>query len=459
VSPKLTIDLGLRHEYYTPFTGLTDQGGLANYDPATNTLRVAGYSAVPANLGVKTAKDNFAPRTGISYRFNEKTVVRGGYGVSVIPFPDNQYAYNFPVKQNNQFNPTSSFAPAGSMSLGFPPPITADIPADGIISADTPLLREQQYNVVPLDLSEGKIHAWNVAVQRQLPLNFALEVAYVANRARGVLARFDYNAGMVPGLDNAGRPYFARFNRRATSNGWTKTNTRYDSMQVKLDRRFSNGLLWTNSYTLGRAKDYSNDNGDVGTPADRQRSYGLSDFDRTHSFVSSFVYELPFLRDAKGAAAAILGGWQISGIFVAQSGTPIDIRGGSALRAPGNQQRPDLVGEQRVIGDIGPGKQYFDKSVYRASAPNTFGSMTRNAGPRGPGYVNLDASLVKRIKANNRVAVELRVDAFNATNTPHFSNPNRDFGSPTFGQVTGTLGTDNGALGPRFLRFGARVTF
>src|SRR5437773_3888027 len=180
-------------------------------------------------------------------------------------------------------------------------------------------------------------------------------------------------------------------------------------MQVKLDRRFANGLLWTNSYTLSRAKDYTNDNGDIGTPADVQRSYGLSDFDRAHSFVSSFVYELPFLKDARGALGAILGGWQVAGVFIAQSGTPVDIRAaGASLRAPQNQQRPNLNGTQRVIGDIGPGKQYFDTSVYSAPAANTFGSMTRNAGPRGPAYVNLDASIVKRIKVNGRIAAELR---------------------------------------------------
>ena len=221
VTPKLTLDLGLRHEYYTPSIGLVDQGGLSNFDPDTNTLRVAGYGSVPGNLGVKTAKDNFAPRVGVSFRINEQTVVRGGYGMSVIPFPDNQYAYNFPVKQNNQFNAPNSFAPAGSMASGFPPPITANIPTDGLIPANTGLLLNQQYNVVPLDLSEGKIHAWNVALQRQLPLKFAIELAYVANRARGVLARLELNAGLVPGLDNAGRPYFAPFRRTASTPGTT----------------------------------------------------------------------------------------------------------------------------------------------------------------------------------------------------------------------------------------------
>ena len=89
-----------------------------------------------------------------------------------------------------------------------------------------------------------------------------------------------------------------------------------------------------------------NDVGAIGTPADVSRSYGLSDFDRKHNYVSSFVYELPFLKNAKGALGAVLGGWQIAGVFIAQSGTPVDIRaGGAALRAPQNQQRPNLNGQ------------------------------------------------------------------------------------------------------------------
>ena len=119
VTQKLTVDLGLRWEYYSPFTGIADQGGLSNYDPSNNTVQVAGYGSISQNIGVKSNFTNFAPRLGFAYRFNEKTVVRGGFGTTIIPFPDNRYAYNFPVKQTEQFNAPNSFAPAGTMANGF----------------------------------------------------------------------------------------------------------------------------------------------------------------------------------------------------------------------------------------------------------------------------------------------------------------------------------------------------
>src|SRR5262249_5756885 len=123
VTPKLTIDLGLRHEYYTPFIGLVDQGGLSNYHPPTNPLQVAGYGDVAQNVGVQSYWKNFGPRAGVSYRLDDRTVVRGGYGLSTMPFPDNSYVYNYPVKQNNVFQAVNAFQPAGSMAAGFPAPI------------------------------------------------------------------------------------------------------------------------------------------------------------------------------------------------------------------------------------------------------------------------------------------------------------------------------------------------
>jgi hypothetical protein len=462
ISPRVTLDLGLRHEYYTPLVGLTGRGGLSNYDPATNALRVAGFGSISENLGVESTWTNFAPRTGISFRLNERTVLRAGYGVSIIPFPDNSYAFNFPVKQNNQFNPPNSFATAGSMVQGFPAPIFFDIPSDGVIPTDTPELRNVAFFHVPLDLREGALHSWNVAYQRELPWGFTGEVAYVGNRGQNIISSFNLNAGMTLGADQAGRPLNQQFGRTTDVNTWIRVKNQYHSLQTKLDRRFSHGLLITTSYTLGRSWNYSNgdSNGGISTPIDIERAWGRTDFDRMHSFTQSFVYVLPWGPQGRwlttGPASWVLGGWQVSGIFAAYSGLPINFTAAAAtLRAPGNTQRPNASGTPAKLKDVGPGNLWFDTSVFSAPAQNTFGNVGRNSLLDGPRYVNLDMSIAKQFPFRSDRRAEFRVDAFNILNIPQFGQPGGSLGSANFGQVTGMAGGST----MRSLRFGARFLF
>ncbi len=462
VSKRLTLDLGLRHEFYHPHTGIVEKGGLSNYNINNNTLEVTGFGAVPSTVGVRNYYKNFAPRAGAAFRFNDKTVIRAGFGTSIIPFPDNRYAFNFPVKQNNQFNPPNTFAPAGSMAAGLPPPQVFNVPSDGIIQANTPVLLASGLFYVPPDLREAKLHSYNVAFQRELFWGLTGEVAYVGNIARGVLADFDLNAGMTPGQDNAGRPFFQKFGKTTSVRTWFPTDTGYNSLQIKVDRRFRGGWLVTSSYTFGRSITYSDDDGGVGTPADPERSKGPAGFDRKHIYNATFVWDIPFANKSNGFIKAIFGGWQVSGIFSAQSGTPIGFTAdGANLRAPGNTQRPNVNGRPEVFGTIGPRPAgntdprllYFDPSVFSAPAANTFGNMRRNDSIRGPGYVNLDGTLIKRFRFTERIRGEVRADALNVTNSPNFNNPNGAFGNLAFGQVTGTVG------GERLVRFGARITF
>jgi hypothetical protein len=461
VSQNLTIDLGLRHEYYTPLVGLDQQGSLSNYDPNTNTLRVAGYGEVDDAVGVKKHFSNFAPRGGVSYRINEKSVLRGGYGVSTLPFPDNTYAFNFPVKQLNQINPPNTFAPAGSMRDGFPDAVVAAIPASGVIDASTAALRTQAYFYVPPDLHEGSLHSWNVAYQREFPGRWTAEVAYVGNRGHDIIATLNMNAGMVLGADNAGRPLAAPFGRTADVTTWVPVKTAYHSLQTKLDRRFSNGLLVTTSYTLGRSKNYSNgdSNGAIQTPADPERSWARRGEDRLHNFAASWVYHLPIGPQGRwlqsGLLSHILGNWQVSGVFVAQSGTPINFEAnGATLRAPGNQQRPNASGKPEVLGGIGAGNLWFDTSVFSAPAQNTWGNVIRNSLLDGPAYYNADATLAKVLSLPRNIRGEFRVDAFNVFNIPHFDNPNGVLGNANFGQITVVP-----AFSERLLRFGLRLMF
>jgi hypothetical protein len=469
---KMTINLGLRHERYTPLRGLVDKGGLSNYIPTDNTVRVAGYGDVGQSVGVKGTWRNFAIRSGVSYRLNDKTVVRGGYGETIIPFPDNSYAFNFPVKQNNQFVAPNAFAPIGSLARGFSTPTVFDVPASGIIDASLPILRNSALYYAPPDLREGKLHSYNAAFQRELPWNFAFEAAYVGNYGRGILATIDLNAATelgksLPGNDNAARPLFAPFGRSASVASRVRTTTNYNSLQMKLDRRFSKGLLVTSNYTLSRSIDESGqDNGGIDTPANRALNRGRSSFDRTHSFNSTFVWEVPFARQTRGFVKAALDGWQLTGILTIQSGTPLDFTTNNVdLRAPGNTQRPNLIGEIKVLGKFGPGQQYLAPAagVFETPAATLtnaagvryapFGNMTRNSTINGPGYWNLDSSIFKKFRFTERFGGELRADVFNILNHPNWGNPNTNIASPTFGQVTGVVS------GSRLIRFGARVTF
>jgi hypothetical protein len=454
VTPKLTLDLGLRWEYYTPLVGIADKGGLSNYDPSNNTVRIAGHGSIPQNIGVKSNFGNLAPRLGTSYRFDDKSVLRAGFGTTIVPFPDNRYAYNFPVKQTNQFNAPNGFAPVRSMREGFGPPDFFPIPDNGIVDANIPQLRNAQLFYVQPDLKEAKLHSWNVAYQRMLPLNLVGEIAYVGNVGKGIiLPDWNINAGMVLGADAAGRPFNQLYGRTANVNSWLATDTSYNALQAKLDRRFKNGFMINTSYTLSRAINYSGET-NIDTPADIERSKGRAGFDRTHAFTGSFIWDMPFFKDAQGPLRHVLGGWQVSGIFAAYTGEPIGFTANAAtLRAPGNTQRPNLTGEPKVLGNIGPGQLYFDTSVFSQPAYNTWGTMKRNDSISGPGFWNVDASLVKRFKVNGRIAAELRADAFNAFNHARFGNPNGALGSATFGQVTGTAGPS------RLVRFGARITF
>jgi hypothetical protein len=418
---NVTVDLGLRWEYYTPLQGLEGKGTLANYDPSTNTIHVAGYGDTDNALNVKSTFTNFAPRTGVSWRLSNKSVVRAGYGASTIPFPDNRYAFNYPVKQNYNGTSANGFQRQGAMATGFPAPVLLNIPADGIVPVTGSLLNST-FDVIPSNLREGTLHSWNAAYQRELPYRFTVDVAYVGNRGVNLVMDVDTNASVVYGSGNNGRPQFATFNRTGTSRTRTNDNkSQYNALQMKIDRRWSNGLLVTNSYTFSKSMDYANENGTINTPIDFNTSWARSNFDRTHNYVGTVIYELPWGPRKKwlnsGILANVIGGWQLSNIYIAQSGTPLSITAsGTLFNTPGNTAYADVVGEQTILGGLGPGRLYFDPKAYAQPAAATQGNLKRNAGPEGPGFWELDTSLFKRFSAGQKRYAEIHVDMYNTKN-------------------------------------------
>src|SRR2546427_2596925 len=218
---KLTLDLGLRWELYFPPTA-RPSGGYSNYDPTSNTLVLAGIGGNPLNRGRDTSYHYFAPRFGLAYRFTDKFVLRGGFGISYEPFPNNQYAWNYPVRQANGTNQATTISlpqwPGGqiaSMSFGFPAPAPAVPPSNGIISGicqNPPVPGVaciglgSQYNVVDKNFQQPYVESWNLAVERALPKNFVLDVAYVGNHGVDIPMDYDLNAAVAFGpFDNAGK--------------------------------------------------------------------------------------------------------------------------------------------------------------------------------------------------------------------------------------------------------------
>jgi hypothetical protein len=149
----------------------------------------------------------------------------------------------------------------------------------------------------------------------------------------------------------------------------------------------------------------------------------------------------------------VFGNWQLNGILTLQSGLPLNITAPSAtLNAPGNGNRPNVTGKPELFQRVGVGQLWFDTSAFSAPAPATYGNLGRNI-LSGPGFANLDFSLFRRFTITERAGAELRIEAFNATNTPHFNNPNGSFGSAAFGQVT------SAQQDQRLVQFGLKVTF
>jgi hypothetical protein len=470
VTPKLSADIGLRWEFYPPATPVA-KGGFSNYNPTNNTLVVSGVGSNPDNLGIATHYKYFAPRLGLAYRLRDSTVLRAGFGISYTPFPDNSYAYNFPVRANNQFDPAvTTFGPAvladgvtpATFQNGFPGLIQPAIPANGIITNPT---KASTYFVVNQSFKNPYVESWNAAIQQSLPWHFVLDLAYVGNHGVDSVINYNLNAATVVGLGKAGQPEFNSFGRTANTNllfaGYSSS---YHALQAKFDRRFSNGIATTTAYTFGKGMGFqTGDDGGLAFYINLRRNYARNDFNRTHTFVQSIVYDLPFGKGkslaSSGAASVILGGWRVSSFLTIMSGLPLYFTASSAsLQAPGNTQTPNLVAPVRILHGVGLGNPWFTTASFAAPVGTAFGNVGRNY-LSGPNFFNLDASLAKSFRFTERLNLELRMEAFGVTNTPQFFFTNGNgtqagvtLGSSSFGQITQ-------ATGGRQLELGAKLTF
>ncbi len=487
---KLTVDLGVRYELYPPATP-RKPGGFVNYNPSNNELVVAGQDGNPSNLGMQTDYKNIAPRIGLSYRVSETTVVRAGYGISYVPFVDNSYAYNYPIKTSTNYTFTPTYGPALNPAGGVVNLVTG-VPATPTVAFGSGgTLTESAANgtiglgnlYIPLNFKNAAVSSWNLVVQQALPKGMALQIAYVANHGTRIDVAQNINVPSIYGQSAAYDPLNVAFGKTASvTEYFLGASTNYESLQIELKRRFTNGLSFNSAFTWGKAENYqtgAQDGGYLFYAGPLRRNYSVADFDRTRNFEQTVTYELPAGKGHRyfhsGVTSFALGGWKTSVILSALSGLPFQITTTSATSGTTqtvNQTGPYQV-SHNVAGGTNPAVTWFNPASFVAPAACTaysvanpvacaVGNTQRNQF-RGPGYFSDNLSLFKSFPIfREAVKLEARFDAFNLTNTPAFGLPSGSLGS-NLGKITGTLGSGvgnvNGVGGPRVLQAGVKITF
>jgi hypothetical protein len=457
VTPRLTLDAGLRYEYNSPPVDADDRANL--YDVATRRPVSVGANGIPRS-GFESDKNNFAPRVGFAWTVGEDgaTVLRAGYGVyyDQAPLaPAEALYFNSPYFDNNIF----FSLPGLPLTLGNPFPSFFPFPLPDSALA------------IQRNLRTAYMQHWNLNVQRQLGSHRVLEVAYVGSKGTKLLTARDINqprpSVLPPGLPFVPRPD-PRFDDIDLLE--SRANSSYNALQARFQQRLSRGLTALVSYTWAKSiDDASNFFSSAGDPNFPQNSYdvsaerGRSNFDVRHRLSVSYSYDLPFgkrrtyLADA-GYISTILTGWQTLGIVTLQTGRPftvallpeIDNSGtGRSILGFGANDRPSIVGDphpnQRSL------QQWFNTAAFAFPLRGNFGDASRNI-LDGPGYQNVNASLVKNTNLSERVDLQLRAEFFNLFNHPNFNLPDNFLGSPTFGRVSS-------ALEPRHIQFGVKLLF
>jgi len=465
LTPRLTLDLGLRYEYY-PLMTRRDRG-LETVDLDTLDVLLGGLGANATDLGIKVSKTLFAPRLGFVWRLNERMVFRTGYGTTYNPLPLSRALRGYyPLSITGNFVPLTTFAWSTTLTEGIP-----EVAAPDLSSGRIPLPHVADMRFPETDVSRGHIHSWNVAVERRLGWDIAADVAYVGTRGVDGFADLNINASDTPGGGVESQPYFERFGRRIPLLSWgPRLDTEYHSLQVALNRPFKNGLLLKGAYTFSKAMNMS-DNDEDGVAGLRwngasqlHRNWARAGHDRPHVFQMAVVFAVPYsLSSARNRVlGTLLGDWQVNGIFSAFSGTPFTVTADAAgVDAPGNLQTADQVGPYKELGAKGDAGLFFDTSSFAQPKGVRFGNSGRNAF-RGPGQWNLDCSLFRGFSVGGRRRVELRAEFFNITNTPKWRNPlgttAQDIGG-TISVTNAGFGRNYNVAGERQIRFGLRFSF
>jgi Carboxypeptidase regulatory-like domain/TonB dependent receptor-like, beta-barrel/TonB-dependent Receptor Plug Domain len=477
VTPKLTLNLGLRWEFATPRWERDNQ--LSNFDPTTNSMIAASGGSLYNRTLVNPDYKDFGPRLGLAYSFDPKTVVRAGYGIS--------YAFLNRVGSADELGINGPQVIFGlisqSIPAGGPVPASFITTPEGYPAGFTNPANFNPVNAnvayIPADTRWPYVQTWFLSVQRELFKDTLLEVAYNGSHALRLPIIADYNQA-YPNLPGESLGVQAR--RPIPTFGpisWVDPagQQSYNGLSARLEHRFSNGLYFLNSFTWSKALGNSEQALEslpgqyVANPQDIRylaAERGPSMYDVTLVNVTSVVYQLPFGKGRTFGGSwnpvldAIAGGWEISGINTANSGLPLDltytpstandVTGRIADYRGVSEMRPNLVGDPS--GSSGPAMldNYFNKSAFQvpsASAP--FGNLGRNS-LRSPGLEQLDLAVNKNFRIREDIALQFRSEFFNILNHTNFGIPNTIVNNSAFGTIRTTYP-------PRQIQFALKLLF
>jgi Carboxypeptidase regulatory-like domain/TonB dependent receptor len=496
VTPKLTLNLGLRYEFNLPPIENTDK--IASFDPATNTIKVAGGKEAYLSSGQlllrdrpgigrrlwETDKNNLAPRIGLAYRpFGDaKTVIRAGFG----SFYNYQIVGNgiTPLSRNSPFRQRQTSGPFAATVR--PLPNVADS-FSGVPSVVPPGIDE--------NFKTAYINQWSLGVQREIAQNLVIDVSYLGSVGHKLPLGVNINQALPPSAQcvatpsapgcsvNARRP-FQGFG--SITGGFIESagNSNYHGLTARVERRFASGLSFLSSYTWSKSID---DGSGISTTSDSSGAAqdvrnlsderALSDFDVSHRWVLSYVYDLPFgagkrLAPSNKIAGFLVSGWQMTGILTMQTGRPFTVVTGADQSATGqNADRPNLIGDWRVSN---PGAirwfnpctrlangslrncQSGDTPAWEQNAAGTFGNAGRNI-LRGDGLHYFDLGVSRFFRVTERRQFQFRAEVFNLTNHPNFFFPTASLASSAFGAISRAANTGAGAQ--RQIQFALKYLF
>ena len=423
------------------------KGDAANSPLASDPAVLALFRGAPRGFS-ETHANAFEPRLGMSYSLNQATIVRASAGV---------FHNRATLNDSTLLGGNPPFQPQATIENG-----SADNPAGTSVGgANLPFAVTGQDPV----FKHPTAYTWSVGMQREIPYGFTVDVTYVGRR--GLYLQRERNINQLPlgtiqanpGVNIAAlRPYTGYGAIRQTENAG---RSKYNSLQLSIDRRYRNGLKVGAAYTLGKSEDNGSDKRVVlWNTYDDTAYWGTSEWDRRHNLNFYYIYDLPFWRDQSNLIKSLLGGWQISGATFMRSGAPANGRLGGVV-----QTSNDIAGVGDVavgqpwdmVEDIdlkyqlytGPGTEAFNTAAFRAPAAGTFGNAPKNI-IINPGEMQWDLALFKNFSVGGARKLQLRAEAFNFLNHPNLGGIEANPTNANFGRITSKSGSRDIQLSVRF---------